>query len=156
MEIPQIDESNLPVVMEIIDQINHFVVDENCDEESPEIKKLAQRLREVTGKEELSIDPFMYYSSCTTLEDAAITALLPAPQKSGLSDEEIRDLVGKIARAEILRLHGDAINDYFLKLLEVETGLGNITDYIYNPDEIGLELQTSIEEIAERIIADKK
>lgn len=49
-------------------------------------------------------------------------ALLPAPQKSGLSDEEIRELIGKIASAEIVCSHGEAVNDYFLNLLEL-TGL---------------------------------
>lgn len=156
MELPKIDETKLPEVKEIIDEINHIVIDENCDEESPEVKELAQKLREVTGKEELSIAPFMYYSSYTTLEDAATMALLPIPQKSGLSDEEIRHLIGKIASAEIVCSYGEAINDYFLDILKLETGLDNITDYIFNPDEIGMDLHASIEEITERIIADRK
>lgn len=156
MELPKIDETKLPAVKEIIDEINHFVIDENCDEESPEVKELAQKLREVTGKEELSIALFMYYSSYTTLEDAATMALLPIPQKSGLSDEEIRDLIGKIASADIVCSYGEAINDYFLDILKLETGLDNITDYIFNPDEIGMDLHASIEEITERIIADRK
>lgn len=149
MEFPKIDETKLPVVKEIIKEINHFVVDEDCDEKSPEVKKLAQKLQEVTGKKELSVEPFMYYSSYTTLDDAATKALLPIPQKSGLSDEEIRDLIGKIARAEIIYLHGEAMNDYFLDVLKLETGLDNLIDYIWN-------LDVSIEEIIERVIADKK
>lgn len=155
MKSPEIDETKLPAVKKIIDEINHFVVDENCDEESSELKELAQKLREVTGKETLSIEPFMYYSSYTTLEDAAMMALLPTPQKSGISDEEIRELIGKIANAEILVSHGEAANDYFLEVLELETGLDNITDYIYNPDAVGMEPDASLEEIIEKIIADK-
>lgn len=154
MEFPKIDETKLPAVKEIIDEINRFVIDENCDEDSPEVKDLAQKLREVTGKENLSVCPFVYYSSYTTLEDAATMALLPTPQKSGLSDEEIRNLIGKIARAEIVCSHGEAINGYFIDVLKLETGLDNVFDYLYNPDKIGLDRQASIEEITERIIAD--
>lgn len=156
MEFPKIDETKLPAVKEIIDEINHFVVDENCDEDSPEVRGLAQKLREVTGKEECNVYPFLYYSSYTTLEDAAIMALLPTPQKSGLSDEEIRNLIGKIARAELVCLHGEAINGYFIDVLKLETGLDNVFDYLYNPDEVGMDRHASIEEITERIIADRK
>jgi len=156
MEFPKIDDEKLPLVKKIIDEINYFVVDEKCDEESPEVKKLAQRLREVTGKAELGIDPFLYYSSYTTLEEAAAMALLPAPQKTGLSDAEIRELISKIASAEIVCSYGEAVNDYFLNLLELETGLDNITDYIYNPDEVGMDLHASVEDIINKILADRK
>lgn len=156
MEFPKIDEAKLPAVEDIIDEINHLVIDENCNEESPEVKELTQKLRKVTGKKELSIAPYMYYSSYTTLKDAATMALLPTPQKSGLSDVEIRELIGKIARAEIISLYGEAINNYFLDILKLETGLDNIIDYMYNPDEIGMDRHASVEEITERIITDKK
>ena len=156
MEFPKIDETKLPAVEKIIDEINRYVIDENCDEDSPEVKKLSQKLREVTGREKLNIYPFMYYSSYTTLKDAATMALLPTPQKLGLSDEELRNLIGKIARAEIMCSHGEAINGYFIEVLKLETGLDNVFDYLYNPDRIGMERHASIEEIIERIIADRK
>jgi len=89
----------------------------------------SQEKQQVTGKAELGIAPFLYYSSCMTLEEAAAMALLPAPQKTGLWDAEIREL---------------------------ETGLDNITDYIYNPDEVGMDLHASVEDIINKILADRK
>lgn len=75
-------------------------------------------------------------------------ALLPILQKSGLSDEEIRNLIGKIARAEIVCLHGEAIHSYFLDVLKLETGLDPITDYIYYPDETGMDLMHQLKKIS--------
>lgn len=152
MKIPNIDETKLPIVKEIIEDINHFVIDENCDADSLEIQNLAKKLRETVGKEDLSIDPFLYYSSYTTLDDVAMMALLPTPQKSGLSDEEIKEIILKIANVEF----EESITDYFLKVLKLETGLRNIIDYIFNPNQVGLDLHASTEEIIEKIMHDKK
>lgn len=152
MKIPNIDETKLPIVKEIIEDINHFVIDENCDTDSLEIQNLAKKLRETVGKEDLSIDPFLYYSSYTTLDDVAMMALLPTPQKSGLSDEEIKEIILKIANVEF----EESITDYFLKVLKLETGLRNIIDYIFNPDQVGMDFHASIEEIIEKIMHDKK
>lgn len=76
---------------------------------------------------------------------------MPTPVKEDLSDEEIRELIQKIAEAEF----DEEVNDYFLNVLRVETGLHNITDYIYNPDELGMDLDASMEEVIERILADR-
>ena len=38
----------------------------------------------------------------------------------------------------------------------METGLNNITDYIFNSDEIGFALDASPEEIITKILSDKK
>lgn len=46
--------------------------------------------------------------------------------------------------------------DYMLKVLEVETGLDNITDYVYYPEEVGLDPDASFEEIVEKILLDRK
>lgn len=152
MKYPTLDKVKLKEVEDIIEEINHLVIDENCDEESLELQAMTIKLREVTGKDDLSILPFMYYSSYTTLEDAAITALMPTPQKMGLSKEEIKELIGKIINAEILELYGEAMNDYFVEVLELETGLDNILDYLYNPTEIGLDRDASVEDIIEKIM----
>lgn len=152
MEYPKIDETKLQIVEEIIDKINYFIVDENYDEESTEIKELSQKLREVTGKKDLSIDSFLYYSSYTTLEETAMMALMPIPQKTGLLVEEIKELVLKIANVEF----SEAETDYFLKVLKLETGLHNLIDYIYYPELVGMDKDADIEEIIKKIIADKK
>lgn len=46
--------------------------------------------------------------------------------------------------------------NYFVEILEVETGLDNVTDYIYYPQLAGLEPDASEEDIIKKIIADKK
>lgn len=152
MECPKIDETKLQAVKEIIDEIDYFAVDKHCDEDSPELKDLAQKLQEVTGKKDLSIRPFIRYSSCISLETAAKMALLPIPQKRDLTDEEIKEIVLKIANVEF----DEATIDYFLKVLKLETGLYNITDYIYYPELVGMDKEADMEEIIKKIIADKK
>lgn len=79
-------------------------------------------------------------------------ALLPTPQKSGLSDEEIKEIILKIANVEF----EESVTDYFLEVLKLETGLRNIIDYIFNPDQVGMDSHASIEEIIEKIMHDKK
>lgn len=98
------------------------------------------------------IDSFLYYSSYTTLEETAMMALMPIPQKTGLSVEEIKELVLKIANVEF----SEAETDYFLKVLKLETGLHNLIDYIYYPELVGMDKDADIEEIIKKIIADKK
>ncbi len=49
-----------------------------------------------------------------------------------------------------------AVSEYFLEVLAVETGLHNVSDYIYWPNEIGLDLHADLEEITARILADSK
>lgn len=152
MEYPKIDETKLPIVKEIITKIEYLCVDKDYDEESQEVKELIYKLQEVTGKQHFNIKSFAYYSSYTSLDEIAISTLLPIPQKTGLSNEQIKELVIKISNVEF----DDAIMEYFLDVLKVETGLRNITDYIYYPDQLGMEMNASIDCIIERIIKDKK
>lgn len=37
MKYPEIDKTKLPIVKKVINKINYFVVNENCDEESLEL-----------------------------------------------------------------------------------------------------------------------
>lgn len=52
--------------------------------------------------------------------------------------------------------YSEAETDYYLKLLEIETGLDDISDYIYYPDLAGLDPQAESSEIAAKIIADRR
>lgn len=72
--------------------------------------------------------------------------------KKGMSDEEIAEVVRNICNAA----YPGSKMDYWLKVLEKETGLEDISDYIFWPDEVGLELNASEEEIIERIFKDRK
>lgn len=148
---PDIDETKLSEVMELIDQIDDFIVEKGKEDDDPEILERLEKLRELSGKNDLEIAPFKYYSSYTSLNTAARSVLMPTPVKENLSDEDIRELIQEIAEATF----DEEVNDYFLNVLRVETGLHNITDYIYNPDEVGMELNASLEEVIERILADR-
>lgn len=149
------DETKLSQVKELIDQGANLMAEKDCEtdmEARQELNDLQNRLREITGNKEIIISDFKRYWSWTDLETVAKIALAPTPQKSGLSEEEIREIVMKIANVE----YDEATMDYFLNVLKVETGLSNITDYIYYPDEVGLDENAEIEEIIDKIIVDKQ
>lgn len=155
MKIPEIDETKLPEVMELIDRGAILMEEKDCDtdeEGKQELLGLENRLREITGNQEIGIRNVRRYWSAANLETVARTILLPLPEKSNLTDEEIREIILQISYAEA----DESSIDYLLKVLKVETGLSNITAYIYWPNEVGMELSASIEEIIDRIIADKK
>lgn len=46
--------------------------------------------------------------------------------------------------------------DYWIRYLELNTGLPNLSDYIFWPGLAGLDENASLEEIANKIIADRK
>lgn len=76
---------------------------------------------------------------------------MPAPEKQGLSDDELTDIITKIIKCE----YDEAETDYQLKVLERETGLINISDYIFYPDEVGLAFNAGINDIVSKILSDK-
>ncbi len=45
--------------------------------------------------------------------------------------------------------------DWWLEYLKVNTGLVNLTDYILYPNLVGLDMQAALEQIADKIIADR-
>lgn len=77
---------------------------------------------------------------------------MASPQKKNMTNEQITELVKKIWEAEFPM----AEMDYWLEVLELETGLSNAVDYIYWPDLVGLSLDVSFEDIAKKILEDKK
>ena len=46
--------------------------------------------------------------------------------------------------------------DWWLEYLKINTGLVNLSDYIFYPNLVGLNLQATLEQIADKIIADRK
>lgn len=65
----------------------------------------------------------MEYWSYTDLETVAKKALLPAPVKSGLSDEELTKMISEmITTLNNGEFEDEADMDYLLKKLEVKTG----------------------------------
>lgn len=77
--------------------------------------------------------------------------MLPTPQDQGLSDEELAIIVEKIANVE----YSESEMDYQLDVLAKETGLINVSDYIFYPNLIGLELNADVQEIIAKILADR-
>lgn len=57
----------------------------------------------------------------------------------------------KIANVE----YSESEMDYQLDVLEKETGLINVSDYIFYPNLIGLELNADVQEIIAKILADR-
>ncbi|MBR4085697.1 MAG: hypothetical protein IKK33_15590 [Lachnospiraceae bacterium] len=154
MKKPILDEKKLPVVMELIDRVAVIFDEEdyeNDDVIKEEIAKLEDKLIELTGKNIEQCQPFEKYWAYTDLETVAMNILMPAPQKENLSDEQLREIFD-----DIVNVHqNEAETDYLLEVLRVETGLEDITDYIYYPDIVGLSKDASEEEIFQKILSDR-
>ena len=75
---------------------------------------------------------------------------MPPPMKSNLSNEQLKEIVLHILK------FGEVERDWWLEYLEINTGLDNLTDYIFYPDLIGLDFDATLEQIADKIIADRK
>ena len=138
------DKTKLKKVMELIDKI---VDSDNGDD----IVRMESELRKITGKSDLSANDCREYWGWTTLEELAKRFLMPVPQVQGLSDEELAVIVEKIANVE----YSESEMDYQLEVLEKETGLINVSDYIFYPNLIGLKLDADISEIISKILADR-
>ncbi len=138
------DKTKLKKVMELIDRIAE-------PDGSDDIARLELELREITGKSDLSANECREYWGWTTLEELAKRFLMPVPQVQGLSDEELAIIVEKIANVE----YSESEMDYQLEVLAKETGLINVSDYIFYPNLIGLKLDADIPEIINKILADR-
>ena len=66
------------------------------------------------------------------------------PMKSNLSNEQLKEIVLHILK------FGEGERDWWLKYLEINTGLDNLTDYIFYPDLIGLDFDATLEQIADK------
>lgn len=72
------------------------------------------------------------------------------PEKEELTDKQIKEIVVKILEYE------EAEMDWWLNYLRVNTGLDNLTDYIFYPDLVGIDREASLEQIADKIIEDRR
>ncbi|MDE7203415.1 MAG: hypothetical protein K2O91_16310 [Lachnospiraceae bacterium] len=153
MKKPVIDEGKLPEVMKIIDDANTLMTEKDCEEDKAareELEELQSKLRELTGNQQIQIRDFWRYDEAVSLRTAARGALMSPPEKEDLTDEQIKEIV-----LDILK-HDEAEMDWWLNYLKVNTGLDNLTDYIFYPNLIGLDGGASLEQIADKIIADRK
>lgn len=148
-----INESKLPEVMEIIEKAAELMEEKDCDSDKAarsELEEYQNKLIAVTGNDNLHIRDFREYWGYTSLETAAREALMPPPEKAELTDEQIKEIVKNILKFKEEEM------DWWLKYLKINTGLDNLTDYIFYPDLVGLDRNADLEQIADKIIADKK
>lgn len=165
MKYPEIDESKLQEVMRIIEtaaslmEENGFMEEEDWEgdtEAGSELTALQKQLREITGDEKLQITDYYAYWSYTSLETVARNVLHQPPVKTGMTDEQLTELIRRISELDfdVPENALEATTDYFIQVLEIETGLDDVSDYIYCPEEVGLDLQAGLDEITAKILAD--
>lgn len=153
MQTPNIDETKLAETMKIIEEAAELMSQKDCEEDAEakkNLKRLQQKLRLITGNKKLNIKNYQRYWSAVGLETVAKGALMSEPVKEDVTDAQIKEIVVNILN------HNEAEMSWWFKYLEVNTGLENITDYIFYPDFIGLDADASLEDIADKIVEDKK
>ena len=147
-----IDEVKIPMAMEIIEKVASLMAERDCVQDQKareELAELQDRLRELARNQRLQIIDFQRYWSYTSLETMARKALMAPPSKDNVSDEQIKEIVLGILK------HEEAEMDWWLEYLKVNTGLVNLTDYIFYPNLVGLDMQATLEQIADKIITDR-
>ena len=153
MQRPVFDEAKLSDVTEIIDSAAELMDTPDYRDDEASMKKLSElqnSLRQITGRPDADIEDYAEYWSYTDLDSAAIRALLPVPAKEDITDERIREI--------ILGMNGyeEYESEWYLAYLKLNTGITDISNYIYFPDKAGLPRDASSDQIAEKIIADRK
>ena len=105
----------------------------------------------------LKVSGFQQYWAYTSLETMAKKALRLPPQKCDVTDEQIKEIVVTVFGKEYIVSNPDieADMDYWLEFLRVNTGLDNVSDYIFYPDLLGMRRDSSLEQIADRVNADR-
>lgn len=153
MKKPIIDETKLPEVKKILSDANSLMTEKDCENDAvyrKELEALQDRLREVTGNAQIRIRDYWRYDAAVSDETVARGALMSPPEKEELTDGQIREIVVNILN------HEEAEMDWWLNYLRVNTGLDNLTDYIFYPDLVGIDREASLEQIADKIIEDRK
>lgn len=146
------DETKLPKVMEMIKKAAALMEEKDCKndgEAKKELEELQKQLREISGNPRTEVWDFREYWEYTDLETVARKALMTPPVKEDVTDDEIKEIV------LTLLSHNEAEMDWWLAYLEVNTGLYNLSDYIFYPNLVGLDKDAELAEIADKIIADK-
>ena len=153
MKKPVIDKTKLSEVMQIISDADSHMTEKDCENDEVarrELEELQNKLRELTGNRHLMIRDFWHYDEAASLKTVAKGALLGLPEKEDITEEQIKEIVLNILH------HDEAEMDWWLKYLEVNTGLTNLSDYIFYPNLMGLDRNSSLEQIADKIIEDMK
>jgi hypothetical protein len=117
------------------------------------ITELSEVIRRLT-KKDIDIAIFEEYYEHSSAEEMAAAALIPEPPAvTDMSLEELVQVVKLFSQEDIIEGN---YTDYYLKLLEKSFHLSEVSDYIFWPDQHGLNLDATEEEIAAKIYIDSK
>ncbi len=145
----KISKEKLEEMMNLIEKLNDCYNDES---KKDEVKEIENSMKKLIGQDNIVISDFLEYWSWTSLEEVARIGLTPKPAKKTFSDEELKEIILNISTSK----YSASETNHYLSVLEVETGLDNVSDYIFWPNEIGLELNSTEEEIIQKIFEDRK
>ena len=145
-------------VGEIIDRLAVIFDEEDVD--SPdiqsEIERLGERLKELTGKTIEECWYFEQYWSYTSLDDIVDRVLMPEYEPIKLSDEELREKLEKLVDGLNTFIKESELDRMILEL-EIDTGLDNVSDYLFYPELIeGLGKNADAETKIRKILEDRK
>lgn len=141
----EIDNEKHAIVMKLIEEI------ESIEKDGERYNEIQKELCKISNRDDIDLEDYEEYWGYTDLETISKGVLLPKPCKMGLSDEEIREVIGEIAGAKFDQVE----TDYWLAVIALETSIRGITNYIYYPDTKGLARDASVEDIANKILADR-
>lgn len=142
---------------EIIDRLATIFDEEDVNNSDirKETGNLEKRLKELTGKTIEECEPFRQYWSYTSLEDVVDRILMPPVKNEGLSDNELREKLENFFNG-IATMKPSKL-DRAIEELELETGIDNVSDYIFWPELIeGLGKNPGKEAIIKKILEDSK
>lgn len=129
------------ILVKLIDEI---------PENSENIDILLEKIKNITGKKDIDIELFYQYWEWTDTVSLAERLLNPEPEKIIVSNEMITEIVRKLCNVE----YSESQTDYWIEFLKINTGIEDISDYIFYPDEMGLSIDAEYREIADKIIKD--
>ncbi len=152
MRTVEYDKSKMPLIMALIERLAEIYDEEDYKNDSAiqaELQEIEQRLIEQTGKTIEDCQPFEQYWSYTSLKTIAKRVLLPKPKPSfDMSENEIRETVHKILHAE----YDEAETDYWVGVLSLELNIPDLETYLFNIEELDLDLPTDSKTIEEKIL----
>ena len=108
-----------------------FLTDE---EVKKELDSLQAKLQNILEKD-FDIVEVNEYWSYTDLETIARKALMNKPQKYGLTDDALRELIIKILASG--ELETESTMDYWFEFLDVETGIEDAADCLFCENDKG-------------------
>lgn len=156
-KITKIEEEKLCEVMEIIEKAA-TLMEENDLETDKEVRKeileLQKRIRTLTGKKQFDINQIYGYWAYSDLETIATKLLMKEPQKLGLSDEALKNLIISIFDSDVLEKL--ASFDYWCDFLELETGIEGVMDYLFCEGENGNIVYAHIDMVMEQICRNRE